>query len=78
MPIHKKHRFSENMKRSILKALTFRTVVVIINAVVVYQITKRHDLTIGVVVASNVINTILYFLHERVWNKVHWGKHPHP
>ena len=74
----RKHRFSENMKRSIMKALTFRTIVIATNAFVVFGITKRFDLTLGVVVASNALNTVIYFLHERLWNQIHWGKQHQP
>lgn len=57
-------------KRSLIKAATFRIVVVVINTFVVYIITKRIDLTLGVIIFSNVTSTILYFFHERIWNRI--------
>lgn len=44
------------------------------DAVIVFAITHRYDATIAVIIASNFSSTILYYLHERIWNNVHWGK----
>ena len=66
-------KFSEQNKRSILKAITFRILIVVADIVVVFWITGSYALTLGVVVVSNVTSTLLYYLHERAWNQVHWG-----
>lgn len=68
-------RFFERPHRSIAKALTFRILVIIINGILVFAITKRFDITSGVVAAQTIINTIIYVIHERVWNYIQWGKH---
>lgn len=64
----------ENIKRSIAKALTFRSVIIISDVIIVYTITQRYDLTLGVLVFSNLSSTTIYFIHERFWNSVQWGK----
>jgi uncharacterized membrane protein len=68
-------KYSEKTSRSLVKALTFRAVILVADTVIIYGITKRADVTAGVVLLSNISSTILYFLHERVWNGVHWGKY---
>lgn len=66
--------FHENHTRSIVKALTFRAIIILSDSLIVFLITRRFDFTFGFVAVSNVASTIIYFLHERAWNKVHWGK----
>lgn len=61
-------------RRSLVKAITFRTLIVCSDAVVIFLITHRWDTTIGLVIATNLASTTLYFIHERVWNRVQWGR----
>lgn len=67
-------KFHEQVKRSIVKALTFRFLIILSDSTIIYTITHRFDETIGVIFFSNLASTILYFIHERIWNKIHWGK----
>ncbi|HLD97581.1 MAG TPA: DUF2061 domain-containing protein, partial [Candidatus Nanoarchaeia archaeon] len=58
-------RFHETLPRSIAKAITFRILVITLDSVVVYLLTRRVDVTVGVVAISNLASTIAYILHER-------------
>jgi uncharacterized membrane protein len=40
----------------------------------VFLFTGNKEITIEVTGISTVVNTLLYYFHERVWNKIHWGK----
>lgn len=66
--------FQEKNTRSVLKAVTFRIAIIISDSVIIYALTRRFDVTLGVIAFSNLSSTILYFLHERVWNHISWGK----
>lgn len=66
--------YVESSGRSVLKAVTFRIVILVSDSIIVYAITRRFDVTISVMIFSNLSSTILYFLHERGWNMVAWGK----
>jgi uncharacterized membrane protein len=70
-------RFNEKIERSLLKSITFRLLVITSDFIVIFLITHRYDITIGVVALSNLSSTILYFFHERTWNTIHWGKTKH-
>lgn len=70
-----KKKFYENTRRSIVKALTFRFVILCSDSVIIYAITRRFDETFSVTLFSNVASTLLYIIHERIWNTIHWGKH---
>lgn len=67
-------RFYENAQRSIVKAITFRVIIIFSDTIVVFLLTHRYDLTAGVVIFTNLTSTILYIFHERLWNSIHWGK----
>ena len=64
----------EKVERSLIKSLSFRCLVVTSDFVVIFLLTHRYDLTIGVVIISNLSSTMLYFLHERIWNGIAWGR----
>ena len=70
MLMHKEHR-----TRSILKAVTYRLISILLDSTIAYAITKSTEQTIALVIISNAISIIIYFIHERAWNRVHWGKH---
>jgi len=60
-------------KRSLVKAFTYRAVIVVLDVSVIYLLTGRVDIALGFTVISNVYTTVAYFLHERLWNKIGWG-----
>jgi len=64
----------ETKSRSILKSIGYRIILVITNGVIVYIGTKRIDLTLGISLSTAVINTLIYYLYERFWNSIRWGK----
>ncbi len=66
--------FSERLSRSVAKAVSYRIIILIADFSVVYFLTRSTDIALGFVVVSNVYTTILYFLHERAWDRIHWGK----
>lgn len=71
--------FQEETKRSIVKSITFRTVVMIFDFTIIMTITHRYDVAFTVIIASNVASTVLYYFHERAWNGIMWGrKHESP
>ncbi len=71
---YKHMAFKEKISRSIIKSVTFRLLIILSDAIIIFAITRRYDITVGVIFFSNLSSTLLYFFHERAWNKVHWGK----
>ena len=60
-------------KRSLVKALTYRVVIVVLDFSVIYILTGRVDVAVGFMVISNIYTTTAYFVHERIWNRIGWG-----
>ena len=60
-------------KRALVKTITYRAVIIVLDLSVVYLLTRRVDVALGFMVISNIYTTVAYFVHERIWNKIHWG-----
>jgi len=68
-----KSHSGEFWKRSVVKAITYRIIIIILDFSVIYLLTGKIELALGFMVVSNIYTTIAYFLHERLWAKVKWG-----
>ena len=66
--------FREYLTRSVVKAISYRIIVVIADFIAVYLFTGRSDIALGFVLVSNLYTTALYLLHERFWDRVAWGR----
>lgn len=60
--------------RSLVKTLTYRVVIIISVFWVAFMVTGRADFAAGFSLISNAINTVLYFIHERIWSRINWGR----
>jgi len=60
-------------KRSLAKSLTWRAVAVVSTLLIGYAMTGSWAFAVSLTVVSNVINFVLYYIHERVWLKIRWG-----
>jgi uncharacterized membrane protein len=60
-------------KRSIVKALTYRVIILCLDFIVVYVLTRKAEIAAGFMIVSNVYTTVGYFLHERLWAGIQWG-----
>jgi len=56
--------------RSILKAITYRLVCVIISGALAYVFIGRVSYAIGFVVIESCIKILFYYLHERMWTRI--------
>jgi len=64
--------------RSILKAISYRVLAAIATITIVFVFTRRIVLSIGVGLVESVAKIICYYLHERVWSFIGFGKKKHP
>lgn len=60
--------------RSLVKALTWRVVAVFVTFVCIYALTGEAKLAGAGTVLTNGINFVLYYFHERTWDKISWGR----
>lgn len=65
---------SESRRRSIAKAVSFRVIATIVTAALVFILTGDWRISGIVGVVDALSKLILYYFHERAWEKVCWGK----
>ena len=65
---------SDHQKRSIAKTLAFHVLIIIADWIIVYFFTRKASTTLDIVILTNLVSALIYFVHERTWNKIHWGK----
>lgn len=64
----------ENIKRSIIKTISWRVVGTIATVTISYAITGTMALAFSIGGIELVSKMALYFFHERAWNNIKWGK----
>lgn len=65
---------SENIKRSLVKTISWRAVGTITTVAISYIITGTMALAFSIGGIELVSKMVLYFFHERAWEKIKWGK----
>jgi uncharacterized membrane protein len=63
----------ESRKRSLVKAMTWRALGIVILGVVAWVFTRSWQTTTAVTVFFHAIQVALYYFHERVWDGFDWG-----
>jgi uncharacterized membrane protein len=68
----------ETNRRSIAKAVSWRILAAIITACVALALTGELKFAAKIGAIDTLVKLLIYFLHERVWNKVQFGRAPAP
>jgi uncharacterized membrane protein len=64
----------ETRRRSVVKALSWRTLAGIITAVVALCMTGELEFAAKIGLIDTLVKLLIYFLHERAWNKISYGR----
>ena len=73
-PNREKRKDMETTRRSIAKALSWRILATVITSVLVLVITGKGELAATVGLADTSIKFFVYFGHERLWNRINYGR----
>ena len=65
-------------KRTLVKTITWRFIALTTTIIVVYAYSGDIKESLVVGIGANAIKMILYYVHERVWNRVRFGKSEYP
>ena len=65
----------EEHKRSALKAVSWRVIATSTGMIITYFITGKLELTAIFGIGDVILKLMFYFIHERVWNKIEYGKY---
>ena len=61
------------LRRSLIKAVTYRILIMCLDFVTIYAFTGMVRVAIGFMIVSNIYTTVAYILHERLWARIKWG-----
>ena len=64
----------DKKKRSLIKSLTWRTSTSIVLMTIGWIFTRDIEQTTLMTIIYTIIQFILYYLHERIWEKIKWGR----
>jgi len=64
----------QHPKRTMAKALTWQTSGLFMMAAIGYLTTGSMRAAGGIALASFSAGTVTYFIHERIWDRIHWGQ----
>jgi uncharacterized membrane protein len=64
----------ETRKRSIAKSVSWRILAGFITAGVAYQMTGKMEFAAKIGLVDTTVKLLIYFVHERVWNKIPFGR----
>lgn len=64
----------EKPMRSIAKGISWRILATLATIALVYIFTGNISLSLGIGLVEVILKIILYYFHERIWNKIKWGK----
>jgi len=67
-------KFYERAMRSLGKVVTWRIIVTITNFIGGYLASGSWMVGLGVVSFALVVNSVMYYFHERAWNRIDAGK----
>jgi uncharacterized membrane protein len=61
--------------RSLTKAVTYRISGSIVTGIITYLATEKIEVALGVSAIDVTAKIFLYYLHERFWDGIQWGRH---
>jgi uncharacterized membrane protein len=64
----------ESNARSLAKAVSYRVLGSLSTGAMVYLFTGNLKISIGAGALDSVVKIVLYFLHERIWNHIPFGR----
>jgi len=64
----------EKNVRSLAKSITWRVVATLTTILLVYLFTRNVVLSTSVGALELLLKTVIYYIHERAWNMIHFGR----
>lgn len=68
----------ETKRRSIVKSLSWRLVAAIITTSIAFLMTGQMEFAAKIGLADTAIKLLVYFGHERLWNRIPYGREATP
>ena len=63
----------EQLKRTIIKTITWRVVAIMTTMIAFYLYSRDIEKSVIIASIDNLVKTVLYYVHERLWNRSRYG-----
>ena len=64
----------ESQSRSIAKAFSYRVLGSATTGLIVFILTGKLNLSVGASILDVILKIGAYFVHERIWNHINYGR----
>ena len=64
----------ERHSRTVFKTLSWRVFATVSTLILVYFFTRNIVISASVSLVDVVVKTVIYYLHERIWNNITFGR----
>ncbi len=68
------HQTNDKIKRSFVKSVSWRLIGTLDTILLTWLVTGKVSMAITIGSFELITKMLLYFFHERLWNKINWGK----
>ncbi len=68
----------ETRKRSVMKAVSWRITATLATIIIAYFFTKSFAVSLAIGVIEGIAKVLWYYIHERLWERILWGRALHP
>jgi uncharacterized membrane protein len=65
---------SDSNRRSLVKTITWRVTGSTAAVLIAYAVTGSIAVSSTIGILHLIINTFLYYIHERIWARITWGR----
>ncbi len=72
--LEKRWVLSDTSGRSLIKTISWRIAGSTSTFTIAFLVTGSFGISSGIAVIQMIVNTFLYWIHERMWNRIEWGK----
>jgi uncharacterized membrane protein len=68
------NNFHETKTRSVIKSILWRVIATLLTWAVAYYFTGTISGSLKITLTAAAISMIAYYFHERIWDRIDWGK----
>ena len=65
---------TDTTTRTLIKTITWRLIATVASLIIAFLISNDWKVAGSIASIQVIIHTVLYYLHERLWINIRWGK----
>jgi len=66
----------DSHQRTLIKTITYKTCIFTVGTLTKWAIIGNFTTALSIGITKNLITAVVYYIHDRVWNRFEWGTRP--